>query len=83
MGTAQVAFVVVVLPEVIVYACSTGSDVITRSDRMRNHFPRFVLTIVVSLRMTDRATGSGPNGVLLGVHMRSRKLRKISPSGAF
>ena len=52
-------------------------------------FPRFfLLTIVVqnvSLRMTDRTTGSPvtPKEVPLGVRMRNRKLRNIRPSGAF
>jgi len=74
MGTAQVTFVVVVLPEVILCTSATGSNVTYPVLRMHNRFPRFFLTIrsppvalsvmrngtttiVVPLRMTDRATG--------------------------
>ena len=66
----------------------TGSECM----RMRNSLLRFfLLTIVVvqhmSLRMTERATGSHvtPKVIPLGLCMRKRKLklRYIRPSGAF
>jgi hypothetical protein len=47
MGTAQVTFMVVVLPEVMACACTTGSDVTDPVLRMRKRFPRFFLIIVV------------------------------------
>ena len=94
MGTDKTAFVEVVLPEVtspeVTWLEMTLPEAaLTRSDRVRvrNRFPCFFLTIVVvqnvSLRTTDRAIGSAPKGVPLGVSMRNRKLRNIRPSGAF
>ena len=55
---------------------------------MHNRFPRFcssyfISSTVVPLHMTDMATGSHPNGVLLCVCMPNRMLRNIHHSGAF
>jgi hypothetical protein len=55
--------------EVIACTCTTGT------------FCTTTIVVVQNVHMTDRATGSAPKGVPLG--MRNRKLHNIHPSGAF
>jgi hypothetical protein len=75
----------------------TGSGIhVTGSDRMRNWFPRFFLTIVVQnvpLRMTGGSMVTGCDVIKRhvtpkvlhwkGARMRNQKLHNIRPSGAF